>query len=265
MSIPTKFLPILCDPMSGGPLEYREDHLFNAAKQKRYAIVDSIPILLEESDLGPQNLKIQKMYRWMARGFNLADRVGNVLTNNSIVKLRRQLAEGLSLKPGDRCLYTSIGTGLDLPYLAERVALEEVELIGLDLSMDMLKQCKKKIRPYERSSPLVQANAERLPFCDRAFDVVFHVGGINLFDQPAQAVKEMARVAKPGALVLFADESKEVVREQYKKTNPFTRAACRDISAEFDPRSWIPNGVADSVYEKVWNGKGYFLSFRNPG
>jgi ubiquinone/menaquinone biosynthesis C-methylase UbiE len=43
-----------------------------------------------------------------------------------------------------------------------------------------------------------QSNAERLPFADRTFDVVFHVGGINFFDQPAVAVREMVRVARAG-------------------------------------------------------------------
>jgi ubiquinone/menaquinone biosynthesis C-methylase UbiE/uncharacterized protein YbaR (Trm112 family) len=265
MTVLTKFMPILRDPMGLEPLELQGDYLLNPAKQRRYEIVDSIPVLLDAADLGPQKLKIQRMYSWMSKGFNLADRIGNLLTNNSITKLRRRLAEGLLLKPGHRCLYTSIGTGLDLPYLAERVPLEEIELVGLDLSMEMLRQCKKKIRPYERTSLLVQANAERLPFSDGAFDVVFHVGGINLFDRPAEAVKEMVRVGKPGAFVLIADESKEVVKEHYQKKNPLTRAACRGISADFDPRTWIPDSIADPTYETVWNEKAYILSFRTPG
>jgi len=37
-----------------------------------------------------------------------------------------------------------------------------------------------------------------------------HCGGINLFDRPALAVKEMLRVARPGARILIADETKQV-------------------------------------------------------
>jgi ubiquinone/menaquinone biosynthesis C-methylase UbiE len=265
MSIPSTLLAILRDPIDLKSLELQGEQLVNPASRRRYAIVDSIPVLLDSADLGPQNLKIQNMYRWMATGFDLADRIGNFLTNNSIIKLRRQLAGGLPLEPGTRCLYTSIGTGLDLPYLAEHVPLQEIELIGLDLSMEMLGKCRKRIRPYLNSSLLVQGNAERLPFADGVFDVVFHVGGINLFDRPAQAVREMARVAKPGAFVLFADETKEIVKEHYQKKNPFTRGACRDMATDFDPRSWVPDSIANFTYQPVWGGKGYFLSFRNNG
>jgi ubiquinone/menaquinone biosynthesis C-methylase UbiE len=262
---PEKLWSLLRDPFGLGPLTLEGDCLVGTTSKRRYPIVDSIPVLLDQSDLGPQNLKIQKMYRWMSYGFDLSDRIGNLFSGGAIIKLRRLLAEKLALKPGDRCLYTSIGTGLDLPYLAERTALGEIDLVGIDLSMEMLRQCRKKISRYEKTSMLVQANAERLPFCDGAFDVVFHVGGINLFDRPAEAVLEMARVAKPRGLILFADESKKVVKENYQKSNPLTRSACKGISADFDPRSWLPAGIGEFNYEQVWNGRGYMLSFRAPG
>jgi ubiquinone/menaquinone biosynthesis C-methylase UbiE len=131
--------------------------------------------------------------------------------------------------------------------------------------MEMLRQCQKKTRPYEQTSMLVQANAEVLPFADRVFDVAFHVGGINLFDRPAQAVREMVRVARPGALILIADESPRVVRDHYQRRNPFTRAATRGISTDLDPREWVPPDVRDLSFAEVWGGKGYFLSFRAPG
>jgi len=92
--------------------------------------------------------------------------------------------------------------------------------------------------PYENTSLLVQANAERLPFADRTFDVVFHVGGINFFDQPAVAVREMVRVARAGALILIADETKVVVEKNYQRS-PFTRAYFKDAPTDFSPRDWV--------------------------
>jgi ubiquinone/menaquinone biosynthesis C-methylase UbiE len=264
MTIPPELLSLLRDPVGLGPLELDGHHLVNRAAQRCYPVIDSIPVLVNPADLGPQNRKIQEMYGWMSRGFDLVDRVGNFFTRGAIRQLRRRLAQELALKPGDRCLYTSIGTGLDLPYLAERVPLEEIELVGLDLSLEMLRQCQKKLPSHDQTLMLVQANAEELPFADREFDVVFQVGGINLFDRPAQAVKEMARVAKPGALVFYADESKNVIETQYQKWNPLTRAATRGMATDFDPRAWVPADIGNFRYEDVWNGKGYFLSFRVP-
>jgi ubiquinone/menaquinone biosynthesis C-methylase UbiE len=264
MAIPVKMLSLLRDPMGLEPFEIEGDVLVNKTSHRSYPIKDSIPILLNETDLGPQNIKIQKMYQWMAAGFDFANRIGNLLSLGGITKLRRQLASGLGLKPGDRVLYTSIGTGLDLPFLAGQVPLDAIELVGLDLSLEMLRKCQLKMRAYEKTSLLVQANAERLPFADGAFDVVLHVGGINQFDRPAVAVQEMIRVAKPGVRIVIADETKGVVKSQYQKYNPFTRSTFKNMPTDFDPRDWIPAGIRDVVYQEAAKGKIYFLTFKSP-
>jgi|ERR1039458_1570497 ubiquinone/menaquinone biosynthesis C-methylase UbiE len=263
MAFPTKMLSVLRDPLGLEPLKLDGDHLVNKASQRRYPIVESIPVLLDPADLGPQNLKYRGMYDWMSYGYDLAQKVGDLFYWGSITRLRRQLASKLPLKPGDRFLYTSIETGVDLPYFAEQVSLELIELVGLDLSMGMLRRCQARIRPYPETSLLVQANAERLPLADQSFDVVLHMGGINFFDQPVVAVKEMLRVAKAGAFILIADETKDVVKNNYQR-NPFTRSYYKDASTNFSPRDWVPPGVSDPTYEEVWNGKGYFLTFKAP-
>ncbi|HVM63170.1 MAG TPA: methyltransferase domain-containing protein [Verrucomicrobiae bacterium] len=263
MTIPTKLLALLRDPIGLEPLELDDTALVNRARQRRYPIVDCIPVLLDEADLGPQNLKIRKMYKWMARGFDAFDRLANLITRHALAKARRMMASRLALQPGNQCLYTSMGTGLDVPFLAEQISLNEIDLVGLDLSMEMLRKCQPKLRPYEAHSLLVQANAERLPFADRSFDVVWHVGGINLFDRPAMAVQEMVRVARPGALIMVVDETKDVIKRQYQR-NPLTRAYCEDASTDFHPRNWVPAEVASSTYEEILKGRIYLLSFRAP-
>lgn len=256
-------LSLLRDPVGLEPLDLDGDHLVNKASQRRYPIIESIPVLLDPADLGPQNLKFQRMYDWMSYGYDFAQKVGDLFYRGAITRGRRQFVSKLSLKPGDRLLYTSIGTGQDLPYFAEQVFLEELELVGLDLSMGMLRRCQARIRPYPETSVLLQANAERLPLANQSFDVVLHVGGINFFDQPAVAVKEMLRVAKAGVIILIADETKDVVKNNYQR-NPFTRAYFKDASTNFSPRDWVPPGVSDPTYEELWNGKMYILTFKAP-
>jgi ubiquinone/menaquinone biosynthesis C-methylase UbiE len=263
MTIPANLLSLLRDPTRLEPLELDGDALVNRASRRWYPISGSIPVLLDQADVGPQNLKMQRMYKWMARGFDLADRLANLVTRGALAKFRRLMASRLALKPGDRLLYTSIGTGLDLPYLAEQVSLDAIELVGLDLSLEMLRKCQAKLRPHEKTSMLVQANAERLPFADGTFDAVWHVGGINLFDRPALAVREMLRVARPGALILIADETKDVVRKQYQK-NPLTRPYCKNMPTDFDPRAWVPPEIANPDYEELAKGRIYFLTFKAP-
>jgi ubiquinone/menaquinone biosynthesis C-methylase UbiE len=45
-----------------------------------------------------------------------------------------------------------------------------------------------------------------------SFDGVFHVGGINFFNNKEAAMAEMIRVAKPGARILIADETEKGAR-----------------------------------------------------
>jgi ubiquinone/menaquinone biosynthesis C-methylase UbiE len=261
MAIPPKLLSLLRDPHDLGALQLDGDQLVNRASRRRFPIIDSIPVFVEPGELGPQNRRFQRMYDWMAHGYDLALAVGDFFNRGKLAQLRRRLAATLALQPGHRCLYTSIGTGADVPYLAEQVPLPSLDLVGLDLSRGMLRRCRKKLRALADTSLLVQANAERLPFADRLFDVVLHVGGINFFDQPATAVREMQRVAKPGALILVADETKKVVTKQYQRS-PLTRAYFKDAATDFNPRSWIPDGAVGANYEEVWDGKGYILTFR---
>src|ERR1022692_3123673 len=104
MAIAAKMLSLLRDPRGLEPLEIEGDSLVNKASQRRYAIVDSIPVLVETAEVGPQNLKMQRMYRWMSKGFDLANHVGDWLILGRLSKLRRLLATRLGLKPGDRLL-----------------------------------------------------------------------------------------------------------------------------------------------------------------
>lgn len=264
MPIPQRLLSLLRDPTDSRELLVDGDHLVNPVSQRRFPIVDSMPVFVQATELGPLNRKFQRMYDWMSHGYDAAQAVGDLFYRGKIARLRRRLAAALGLKPGHRCLYTSVGTGSDVPYLSEQVPLQTIDFVGLDLSMGMLRRCRRRLRALEGTSLLVQANAEQLPFTDRAFDVVLHVGGINFFDQPAVAVREMQRVARPGAQILVVDETKEVVRGNYRR-NPFTRAYFKDAATDFSPRSWIPEGAVNASYEEIWDGKVYFLTFRAAG
>jgi len=92
-----------------------------------------------------------------------------------------------------------------------------VQLSGLDLSPEMLANCQRNLRRWDLEADLYLGNAESLPFADESFDVVFHVGGINFFNDRAKAIREMIRVAKPGSLLLISDETEKHVKGVYEK------------------------------------------------
>jgi len=53
--------------------------------------------------------------------------------------------------------------------------------------------------------PLLQADAARLPFADEAFDVACSAyGAVPFVDDPAQVMREVARVLRPGGRWVFS-------------------------------------------------------------
>jgi ubiquinone/menaquinone biosynthesis C-methylase UbiE len=128
----------------------------------------------------------------------------------------------------------------------------------------MLKRCKRKARKLKRGVELVFGSAEHLPFRDQSFDSVFHVGGINFFNDKAQAIREMIRVARPGTRILIADEEEQVVRENYER-NRFIRKYFQNRTEPVHaPIDLVPQEMGEIKLESAFDGKLYVLCFRKP-
>ncbi|MEY2562656.1 MAG: hypothetical protein QOH88_849 [Verrucomicrobiota bacterium] len=82
----------------------------------------------------------------------------------------------------------------------------KAEFTGLDLSETMLRQGLQFMASQKVLVDLVLGSATQLPFESERFDVVLNYGALNGYTEPRQALEEMARVTKPGGLVLFLDE-----------------------------------------------------------
>ena len=53
---------------------------------------------------------------------------------------------------------------------------------------------------------LIRGNASHLPLKDSYFDAVFHVGGINTFEEKELAIREMFGVARMEVKIIIVDE-----------------------------------------------------------
>ena len=108
---------------------------------------------------------------------------------------------------------------------------------------------------------LVHCAAEDLPFADNSFDIVFHVGGINFFSDKRRALAEMLRVAKPHTKLMVADETQDLIEQQYQKS-VFTQAAYQD--ARFDlsaVENSLPEGISGRQTHLLWDGRFYAMTF----
>jgi SAM-dependent methyltransferase len=76
-------------------------------------------------------------------------------------------------------------------------------VIGLDFSENQLRAGQSHVRVAGTRMPLVRGDAERLPFADASFDLVFCDHGATSFTDPHILVPEVARVLRRGGRFVF--------------------------------------------------------------
>jgi ubiquinone/menaquinone biosynthesis C-methylase UbiE len=83
-----------------------------------------------------------------------------------------------------------------------RVASPSREVFGIDVSMGMLRQGAAYILKEDAPNVhLARARVEALPFDDGLFDATLCCGSLHLFADTVVALREMARVMKPSAVL----------------------------------------------------------------
>ncbi len=100
-----------------------------------------------------------------------------------------------------------VGTGTArIPLLiAER--LPDVALVAVDLSAEMLKLAARNVAAAGLVARIALrlTDAKRLPFAAASFDAVISNSIVHHIPDPVIALREMARVAKPGAALFIRD------------------------------------------------------------
>lgn len=155
-------------------------------------------------------------------------------------------------------LETSTGAGDNFRYLNKKA-----HYVGLDISFGMLRQAKKNCKRWGISATLVHCEAENLPFEDEYFDVVFHCGGLNYYNDKQKAINEMIRVAKSGTKILIVDETSKLVKDVYQK-NPALKGHYENAAKAFIPIDLIPKEMLNIRSEVVCNGTIYKITFIKP-
>ncbi|MFF5982581.1 class I SAM-dependent methyltransferase [Streptomyces olindensis] len=107
----------------------------------------------------------------------------------------------LGLRVGDRVLDAGCGTGRALSPLRAAVGPSGV-VVGADLTPAMLREAVRAGR--DRDGALLLADVAALPLRPRSLDAVFGAGLISHLPSPAENLRELARVVRPGGvLALF--------------------------------------------------------------
>lgn len=110
-----------------------------------------------------------------------------------------RLIAAADVKPGQRVLDVACGTGVLARALADRVHPGGF-VVGLDINDGMLAVAQQKAPEIE----WVAGRAEALPFADASFNAVLSQFGLMFFEDRKGAVREMARVLRPGGPLAVA-------------------------------------------------------------
>jgi len=117
----------------------------------------------------------------------------------------RRMVERLRLEPADHVLEIGPGPGWFSPALA--AAIPDGRLTLFDIQPEMLEMAASRLRAAGLSNfVVVEGDARRLPFEEAVFDVVFLVTVLGEIPDPGAAMREMARVLKPGGRLSVTEQ-----------------------------------------------------------
>ncbi len=262
-----------CVACRGGPLAEAPGGLVCRACGRAYPVRDGVVVVKDQVDAnnrvaqefydGPLWPKF-RFWEWYTFVLNGGER-------RSRAKILRHLPEVEHLN----LLDVAVGDGVYLDWLPKTW-----DVTGLDISTAQLAACRRRLAG--RAVPLIQGEAEDLPFQDGAFDSTLSIGGFNYFNDPEAALREMVRVTKPGGKVVVADEVPDLTdRVVFGHVGLpgvdrwFARLVLKNLGPDFIAvverlkhldvaeigRRVLPN----SRYELVWNKVGYVLVGEVPG
>ena len=147
------------------------------------------------------------------------DRLNHVLSAGLDRRWRRQAIAAVAPPAGSRVLDVCTGTA-DLAIAACRSDSPPRAVVGVDFAGAMLEIGRGKVQAsgLDRRVRLVRGDACRLPCAPATMDAATIAFGIRNVVDPAQAVREIARVLRPGgrlAILEFGEPRLPVIRGVY--------------------------------------------------
>jgi ubiquinone/menaquinone biosynthesis C-methylase UbiE len=129
-------------------------------------------------------------------------------TRKDMDEFRKLAARLRDLLPaGGDVLEVAPGPGFLSVELARTGSLR---VTALEISRTFVEIARRNAAVADVTVNIVQGNAAAMPFADSSFDLLVCRAAFKNFAQPAQALREMRRVLRPGGRALIADLCKDV-------------------------------------------------------
>ena len=198
-------LRVYACPVCKRRLLHEEGALRCPSCSQAYPIQDGIPdfILEELSRSADPVLRRMRFIDRMARIYEsklwypIVLNVYGGFHSPSFAQLVRIASQNVQSTTG-RVLDIACGPGT----YGRRVASRSKEVFGIDVSLGMLRQGAAYVaKEGNRNVHFARARVEALPFEDALFEAALCCGSLHLFADTVIALREVARVMKPGAIL----------------------------------------------------------------
>lgn len=264
---------ILCDPITKEDFILEKDALVSKS-EKRYQIIDGIPVLLELSDI-EKNMYALNLFKNKAPIYDQYQHLSFDTFGINETELRNSLIDKLNIKSTMKILELSAGTGRDSELIFRRLDRSS-HLYVQDISLDMLKVLQKKFKEDEVS--ITQSNACKLPYKSNTFDAIYSFAGVGMstYSDTKQIMNEIIRVCKVGAKVVIGGLSmapwlydtefgKILINHNDHYANRLDLSSL-PIEARNVSLTWIMNGAGYCLEFQVGQGEPYAdFDFDIPG
>lgn len=144
---------------------------------------------------------IRSMFSQVASNY---DKANSVLSVGIHHLWRSKLVQLSQAKEGQKVLDCATGTG-DLAIAFKKAVGSTGTVIGTDFCAEMLAPAPQKAKELHLDIQFEQADVTQLQYADNTFDFCTISFGIRNVSDPVKALKEMARVTKPGGKVIVLE------------------------------------------------------------
>ena len=101
----------------------------------------------------------------------------------------------------------AIELGCGTSYFSAWLAKHGMNPVGIDVTPAQLENAREFQREFGIEFPLIQGNAEEVPFPDESFDLALSEYGASIWCDPYKWVPEAARLLRPGGMLVFLRNS----------------------------------------------------------
>lgn len=148
--------------------------------------------------------KIERRYDRFSRFYDFLDTFPGL--GSAEKRWRRHAIDMLGIRNGDRVVDVATGSGLIIPWIAEK---GPGEIIGIDISKKMLKEAEKRARKAGvKNLTLIRGDVESLPFKDESVERVICTFSLTTIPDYEKAIDEMLRIMKTDGKAVILDTGK---------------------------------------------------------